>query len=324
VIDLSPGAAQPTEATVALAGLVANGPWAAGVAISGVASQPPTPVQESLQVVDWRTGTVALTVPLAATDLTAPEATVLTVAPDGTVVYTVSGDSTNTVWTASPAAPTPRAVIEATSAGDVRSADGRVAVRTPSVRVPSVALVHVYDLDGNLLGTDREPAASDAWQFNGTQLAYVSRPCAVSRIVVRELDDPPATAPSGPCPAPTIASAAAEQRVNPVYTRIRLQLTCIDTRAVGCRGIVRLTASGFGALGDAGFTMSPGRRERLWIDVSRKGSVWLAHHSGARVVARSIGEFPVGIKGPVDTHTTRLHLPSRRRPGQALPCAICS
>jgi len=294
--DLAPGAPPPTEATVSLYGALPGGAWTAGGAQST-----PTGVPDHVELVDWRSGRVAF-------DLPALQPRVLSVGDDGTVVY-LSGDVSHpTVFWASPQAPQPHSVIAVGSAS-VRSAGGVVAILSgprDDLR-PSPASVTVVDLGGRVVGSDAEPAMTGPWDFNGAAVTYFSRPCALTRVVVRDLAAPPAARPEGPCPPVTVARRA-------VLTgrSLELQVRCEDPSGLGCYGETRVQTGsrddrgGEYVLDTESFSLPPGAHATQTLTLPAKARVWLAAHPRAAVEAVAAGATPPSTTRPPLVRRTRL------------------
>jgi hypothetical protein len=301
IYDLAPAEPAPTAATLSLYGAVPGGEWAAGVALST-----PTGAPDRVELVDWRSGRVAF-------DLPALQPRVLSVGDDGTVVYLSGAVSQPTVFWASPQAPQPHPVIAVGSAS-ARSAGGLVAIvsgpRDDSR--PSPASVTVVDLAGRLVASDAEPAMTGPWDFNGAAVTYFSRPCALTRVVVRDLASAPAARPEGLCPPVTVALRAVL-----AGRSLTLQVRCEDASGLGCYGETRVQAGsrhasgGEYVLGTGSFSLAPGGRATQTLTLPTRARVWLAAHPRAAVEAIAAGATPPSTTRPPLVRLTRLVISGR-------------
>lgn len=308
VRDLRPGAAMPDRATVDLQDGRANGTWVAGVIAvtdEGKATE--------VVVMNWRTPGVMLRIP----GLTS--ARVLSVEPDGTVVYaTKVGDDRLAVFAASPDRPVARLITTTPDDAAAISAGGRVVRPTHEqdlsrrpTRPPASGILEAFDLEGRRVARVDEPALFGGFGSDGQRVSFVSKPCFVARVVVQELGEPPVARPEGRCPAARVVRALHWRG-----SSARLRIACTSATKLGCFGRVRLVArvrvggrSRRRFVGHATYSLPAAARRTLRVYVKRPALRFLQAHPGARFTVTSVGAVPRGSHARPRSHITRLRLP---------------
>lgn len=278
------------------------GTWVAGSWIN----------DEGIEVVDWRTGQTGLSLP-------GSYGHVVGLDTDGTVFYTASKprSSQAALFWASPSDPQPHPIPIALSySSQLHAADGLIARRETRDGAPATgqpARIDVFDLSGRPVLSDDEPAAVGTWDFDGHRLAYLSRPCAVTTLVVRELGDAAPARPEGDC------AAARPRRIATLRGRLfTVALDCPAGARLGCFGFLRVVASVARVLrprtaivvGDARFALTPGAGSSRTFTLGTPARRWLGRHRGAKLTAISVAtDSPTATGAP---QVRRQHLEVRR------------
>ncbi len=213
---------------------------------------------------------------------------------DGAIAYLLPGHGHPQLWTASPAAPTPRLIGSSAIGTAPREAppggpslvvrQGRVA------RLAGSDTVNVETLAGAPLGSVRTRAL-EGFDFDGTHLLLLETPCSESFLETWAPGEAAPVLPRGRCPAPRIEGTRF------AVHSIRVKLACPTQPPLGCLATNVTVAAGHEGsvfeLESVPRAMLPGARRTVAIGLTREEHSWIAHHRGAVVtiaVGAEVGE----------------------------------
>lgn len=238
----------------------------------------------------------------------------LAVQDDGKAAYAIhEGESSARVWWASPSGEprTHPGPLFPTPSLQVRIGRDRIAARARAYGTERLSTLAVVDLAGREFARHEEPATIGRWDFDGTRLAWATRPCERVAIVAWDLADarPPAL-PAGHCPLPAITTRSTSLDGK----SFRLGLRCPAEPALGCLGRIRLVAHAPRgeryALGTVGYEVAPGRSTRLAVTLPKAPRTFVTRHRRVTVAATAIGESRSGLEiaGEFLTRTSSFRL----------------
>jgi hypothetical protein len=233
---------------------------------------------------------------------------------DGKVAFTKpeqgEGHSAPIAW-ASPAEPTAHVIGAGTGYPEVRMTADRIAVS--DLVAPGGRDLRVLTLAGEETAHTVTEATIGGFDFDGSRLAWGSRPCADALVLAWDLSksSPPAP-PRGACPAATVDQARLTITKD---RRTAIWLRCTSRRStLGCGGKLRLLARGRQSrtgtpparylLASVLYHAQPGERTRLRLRLGLPAIRFLARHRGARVRATSIA-FSRAERGLAGTFEVR-------------------
>jgi hypothetical protein len=213
---------------------------------------------------------------------------------DGAVAYLLDSNGHNQLWTASPAAPTPRLLGRSAVGTEPREAPlGGPSLKVSAGRVASLAAsdtVTVVTLAGTSLGSVRVRSL-DGFDFDGAHVLLTATPCSESFLETWAPGEATPVLPGGRCPTPRIG------RVSFVPRSIRVRLACPVQPPLGCTETnVTALAGAEGSvfsLESPPREMLPGAGRTVAIALGRREARWLARHRGAAVtitVGAELGE----------------------------------
>ena len=213
---------------------------------------------------------------------------------DGTIAYLLDKEGHNQLWTASPAAATPRLLASPGIGTDLEEAPASGRSLQLADRHVGIFVGHdtvaVETLDGASLGSVRTRAL-DGFAFDGTRVLLTATPCVESFLETWTPGEAAPVLPGGRCPAPRIG------RVRFSGHRVRVGLDCPAQPPLGCTATnVSVLAGPEGSafeLESAPHPMAPGAASTITIALGRREARWLARHHGASVsvtVGAEVGE----------------------------------
>jgi hypothetical protein len=204
------------------------------------------------------------------------------IGPDASIVYIRrSGDGTDHLWTL-PAGGTPRDLGV--------TASTLLAVGATRALVDDGRLVSL--VDGATTRTDYA-ALSGTPSFDGSQLAYRSRPCLVETIVVQDATAARPAELRRPCPPPDLVGA-----VHRAGRTISITLACAADPYRGCTGQTRVALPAHHTSAHGEYRLRPGEQAVVRLDLSRAARRWLAQHPRPRVNVRVRAGEPGSLPDP--------------------------
>jgi hypothetical protein len=224
---------------------------------------------------------------------------VVAVQEDGQLVYATATGGATTLWTASPAAPTPRSVatiplvVELTpgrgrpEGKQLVLAGDRVAFRGPEPGPRRFPAITVEALSGTVLGSLPEPGL-EGFDFDGRQVVATSTPCEETFLETWEPGEPAPELGAHGCPLPTIS-----RRVTLTRRAITVTVSCPAEPPLGCAGVWVEATAGLNRHREPSMyaesldqEISPGASRRIALPLGSSDRRWLARHRHARVALR--------------------------------------
>jgi hypothetical protein len=213
---------------------------------------------------------------------------------DGALVYTLSGNpGPSSLWTASPAAPTPvRVPGPPLRAGSITLATGRSMSLASghAARLGEGKLI-IEDLGGNTLSSLSD-SSLDGFGFDGTRVVATTTPCAQTFLESWVITETPPVRPQGSCPAPRI-----RRPVHFARRSIRVETVCPASTPLGCP-LSRIEVRAARMRGPTGTfwvfefpshyaDMLPGERHTFTVRFGKRFARWLARHRQQRITIES-------------------------------------